>query len=1165
MKIVDTDVTHPDRMPTGLDVSEDADTHASPGLRPEVLGDAAQRRTRAIVHAALFKDPGVTTTIGPYQVLSCLGEGGMGVVYAAYDDKLERKVALKLIRGAALRRPEGRARTLREARALARVSHPNVVHVYQVGEVDDEIFVAMELLKGPTLRAWLTTRPRTWREVLAVFRQAGDGLAAAHRQGVIHRDFKPANVIVGDDGRVRVLDFGLAHFSAADHPGAEDERQPLAPAGELTDPLLTQTGAVLGTPAYMAAEQFTGARGDAKTDQFSFCTALYEALYGQRPFAGDKLDALASAVIDGRVQPLKTRHQVPLWLHRVVMRGLQPDPASRWPAMDGLLLALAHPEARVGRGLIAGVAAGASALLLGGLGYALTREAPPLLAVAAVQDEDEDEAAQRHADAMRSHDERVLMEARAASTSDPVRTIHALARLAGDHPETWQQAQFLADTAAVRGLPTQVLRTGDRPLAEVQPLADGGFVGRDDLGAVWHWKVSQKPGTQIAMADAATRVLAARDVPVWAAVTGESIVMFGADRAQTIAIGDSVYSGWQLASDGRTLVASTQSPPTPTSSWISTVHLWDLTQPGSPPRTIALPPETLAVIADDASIVLARAAKGIEVIRPHEGTRKLLKYRGTPWALSADRRFAVAQPDERAGMTGMTGMTGLTGLTGLIDVLEIATGKSRQVEAEAVTVLVDADVLFTRTEYGRPFVRRESLATGAVAWRLPLSAQAGPLARRLVVDPAHDQFAASLGDTWGIGDLRRGQLTSFVTVPKDSYPQWAGAGTLMVATDEVRIHRPEASPVQLRQRGSGCGLAPGGRWAVVLPWSAEDPEYTRVDLKTKATTSFRCPTRPKTDDDGGFFTAGVTALIDDQGQIAMSTIDGWSCWWDPQHGARTGTMPAGFGWVVAMPRGLARSMGAEVELWSGPQDSPRRWTAAGPVADLVPSPSGALLAVRSEQGVQVLHVDTGAVTTVNRWPTAMGKAELNASALAWSPDNTRLAVLDKVDGALELSVWDVVGEPREVGPENHVTLGGHVLKDSPGRPRNYMAFTPAGTAVALTHRHESLLLVDLATHETRRLDAPDLHAIHMRSETAAIGIDLKNTPVMLDFAARASSSLTPDLETGGSTRPPIRRSEDGSVWTCAALGPGTLIEIAAMDSLPPQELRARLLDLAESL
>ena len=479
MRLIDADVTLPESSPA-IAADRDGDTHAAPGLRPEVLADGAARRTKAMIHAALFKATGEAPTVGPYQVLKLLGEGGMGVVYAAYDDKLERKVALKLIRGVAMRRPEARARTLREARALARLSHPNVVHVYQVGEVDDEIYVAMEFLTGPTLRAWLGARPRTWREVLAVFRQAGEGLAAAHRQGVIHRDFKPANVIVGDDGRVRVLDFGLAHFFGLD--GEEVELKALPSAAEVTDVLLTQTGAVLGTPAYMAAEQFAGGRGDAKTDQFSFCTALYEALYGQRPFAGDKLDVLVSAVQGGRVQPVKTRHEVPAWLHRVVARGLQPDPAARWPGMDALLAALSPPEARVPWGRIAGVTGSAGALLLGGLGYAFMLERPPSPPPEAARDE----ADQGQAALIRSQDVRALVEARAALTTDPLQTIRMLAMLGGDDPAVWQRARFLADAAAVRGLPAQVLRADER-LADAWPLADGGLLGRDEYGVVWRW------------------------------------------------------------------------------------------------------------------------------------------------------------------------------------------------------------------------------------------------------------------------------------------------------------------------------------------------------------------------------------------------------------------------------------------------------------------------------------------------------------------------------------------------------------------------------------------------------------------------------------------------------------------------------------------------------
>ena len=1133
MKIVDPDVTisdrssdhSPDRSPAGIEVSIDADTDASPGLRPEVLGDAAQRQTKAMIHAALFKGAGEASTIGPYQVLGRIGEGGMGVVYAAYDSKLERKVALKLIRGAAMRRPEGRTRTLREARALARLSHPNVVHVYQVGEVEDEIYVAMEFLTGPTLRAWLAARRRTWPEVLAVFRQAGEGLAAAHRHGVIHRDFKPANVIVGDDGRVRVLDFGLAHF------GDESaDIRALPSTGEVTDVLLTQTGAVLGTPAYMAAEQFAGGRGDAKTDQFSFCTALYEALYGQRPFAGDKLDTLASAVLDGRVRPVKNEANVPVWLHRVVVRGLQPDPARRWPAMDALLQALVPPPTVIRRGRAAAVAASGFGLILGGLGYVYTLERPPPPVIAS-----EDAVAQAQAQAQeeraQSHDGRILVEARAVLTRDPVATVGRLAGLAGDAPRTWAKARFLLQAAQVLGLPDRVLRAGDRALAEVTPLPGGGFLGRDELGAVWLWELSERAGTQILGPGAATKLLVAADAPVWAVLEGASVRVFGEERAQTIDVGSIEAANWRLASDGRALVATTWMRPN-TEGLGGAVYLWDLTRPGSPPRKIDLLPEDIAVIAADASVVVRRAARGMRVAWPREGREVALKHRGQPVALSADGKFVVARPLDRDGV---------------MDVVEIASGKSRRVAAETVVALDGADVLFTRTEYGRPFVRRESLASGATVWVRALAPRSG-LGDPLIVDPANEQFAASLGDAWAVGDLRTGALSSFMSVPKDRSPQWAGAGALMVVIgNRVRIHVPETAPVQVRHRGSGCGLAPGGRWAVVMPHDVESGEFSRVELATGATTTFRCPTAPKTFAGGGQSGMhGASAVIDDAGQVAMYDGEGWSCWWDEVNGARAARRGLGWGSLVGMPAGAALAEGSEVEVWTGPEVRAQRWTAAAAVTDMQASPSGALLAVRSERGVEVLHVDTGAVMAVTPQETPMGKADLQASALAWSPDSTRLAVLDKVEGSLTLGVWDVVGEPREVGLVDHVTLGGHVLKDSPGRPANRITFAPGGGAVVLTHRHESLMRVDLATHETQQLEVPELREIYMRSETDAIGVDMQNGPFMIDFAARDVSPLTPNPEFGGSSRPPIRRGEDGSVWTCAVLGPGTLLEIAPL-------------------
>ena len=180
---------------------------------------------------------------GRYRLLHRIGEGGMGSVYAAYDEELERKIAVKLIRPSRLDSAELRERTLREARALARLSHPHVVHVYEVGEVEGQLFVAMEFLAGPTLRAWLDAERRPWREVLQAFAQAGEGLAAAHAQGIIHRDFKPHNAMFGADARVRVLDFGLARLGELERSQLETTLTDHPSEG------LTITGALLGTPA----------------------------------------------------------------------------------------------------------------------------------------------------------------------------------------------------------------------------------------------------------------------------------------------------------------------------------------------------------------------------------------------------------------------------------------------------------------------------------------------------------------------------------------------------------------------------------------------------------------------------------------------------------------------------------------------------------------------------------------------------------------------------------------------------------------------------------------------------------------------------------------------------------------------------------------------------
>jgi len=306
--------------------------------------------------------------LGRYVILGLVGRGGMGEVYAAYDPELDRKVAIKVLRAsssAGVDAVEGRGRILREAQALAQLSDPNVVAVYDVGTVDDRVFLAMEFVDGSTLSFWQHAQPRTWREIVTLYAAAGRGLAAAHRRGLVHRDFKPDNAMVGRDGQVRVMDFGLVQLGGgppvspsvpqdAGSAGVPSRRvwvevsdEPMATrpvalfsnarAAELSSVQLTHTGASLGTPAYMAPEQFRDEPTDARTDQFSFCVSLYEALYGEPPFQATTVQELAQAVCNGEVREAPQGSQAPGWLREILLRGLRPDPRSRWESMNALL------------------------------------------------------------------------------------------------------------------------------------------------------------------------------------------------------------------------------------------------------------------------------------------------------------------------------------------------------------------------------------------------------------------------------------------------------------------------------------------------------------------------------------------------------------------------------------------------------------------------------------------------------------------------------------------------------------------------------------------------------------------------------------------------------------------------------------------------------------
>lgn len=264
--------------------------------------------------------------VGRYVVERCLGAGGMGVVYLARDPEMDRQVALKLVRGAGDAPAAQRARLQREARALARLAHPNVVAAYDVGTHDDQLFIAMEHVDGVTLGEWLRGDVDL-DACLQMFIQAGRGLEAAHREGLVHRDFKPGNVLVGREGRVRVVDFGLARTG-------EGVGRPPTDAASSVD---TKTGSIAGTPSYMAPEQIAEGRATERSDQFSFCVALYEALYGERPFAGETFAELAQSIVSGSLSQAKSRWRIPARLRRAVRKGLAHDPDRRHVSMSALL------------------------------------------------------------------------------------------------------------------------------------------------------------------------------------------------------------------------------------------------------------------------------------------------------------------------------------------------------------------------------------------------------------------------------------------------------------------------------------------------------------------------------------------------------------------------------------------------------------------------------------------------------------------------------------------------------------------------------------------------------------------------------------------------------------------------------------------------------------
>ncbi|MBL4689235.1 MAG: protein kinase [Nannocystaceae bacterium] len=484
--------------------------------------------------------------IGRFVVIKRIGQGGMGVIYAAYDDLLDRKVAVKLLRPDGDLGPgtDGRARLMREAQALARLSHESVIAVYDVGTYEDQVYVAMEFVDGSTLGAWQSELNRRWREILDTYLASGRGLAAAHAAGIVHRDFKPDNVLVRKDGAVRVVDFGLAR---REHEGPTPKDEVLTALGdgsgeiriELADlvtstivateqsppgPALTRTGVIMGTPAYMAPEQHLGIRADARSDQFSYCVALYEALYGFRPFPGADLPTLRKNVLTGNLQDPPKYTDIPPRVHAVLARGLSVSPDLRHASMESLLEALIDdPRQRIWRAIV-GVAV-VIVLAVGMWMYSVDREARAVRAEGQALRQRFEKARVVNAEAelkraqgrsvSEKWDDLLLSYARELVATDPTRAVAALKHLSPTS-DTWLPgARTIAADALRRGIIHRTLRgPGTAGLGRIDSLVfskSGELFFAGASGVVRRWRRGDTMATEVGRTESPIRGLAVDD------------------------------------------------------------------------------------------------------------------------------------------------------------------------------------------------------------------------------------------------------------------------------------------------------------------------------------------------------------------------------------------------------------------------------------------------------------------------------------------------------------------------------------------------------------------------------------------------------------------------------------------------------------------------------
>jgi WD40 repeat protein/serine/threonine protein kinase len=1052
--------------------------------------------------------------IGRFMVLRKLGEGGMGQVYAAYDTELDRKVAIKLL-SANYQSSTAIARLTREAQGLARLSHPNVVTVYEVGQHQGAVFIAMEYIDGQTLRDHFASAPdRTWRDKLATLVQAGHGLAAAHDKQLVHRDFKPDNVMVATDGRVRVLDFGLVRGLESEHaddvPSDGDdsrgEGRPRSPA----DRHLTRTGAIMGTPAYMALEQLEGKGADALTDQFSFCVVLFEALYGQRPFEGDTGAAVAARMYAGEIRPRPSKSEVPRRVHDAIVRGLAAKPSDRWPNMLSLLAELeSNLGQRKRRGYWAAVGALGALVGLVVIATPLVRDAisdrdqriaeqqQDLEARAAELEANAAELAQSNVDLRRQFDIQTGLTAKLLADS-PGRSVEAL-------------------TMAIDVYGRYYLRGEVLPL----PIESGLFAATRRIHNARELLGHTEKVVAIEFSPDGTRfATASRDdtVKLWDPITGELVrtlaghvddlrsVEFSPDSARVLTTSADATATLWMAETGKVLV---------------TIDDYDVAVARFSPDG-----RSLAIGAEDGSLSLWSSAPGEEIV---EQQVRSIGARIDALAFSPDStRLAAAT---NAGLMHLW--------AGATELARVEVGK---VDARTLRFSPDGTRLAAAGVDGA-IVLRDGQSGKAIA---TLPASHGEV-RALAFAPVGPPRLLSTG-LEGSPKLWRtdtGELVAIIDGHREAATDVAFAPdgrTFATVSFDARVRLGNTATGQIFELLEGqlgsldrVGFSPDGERLVSLGndrvvrlWSATrtnetllvrgrgrelgaiafSPDRTRVLAGERggyasvwAANEPSAAAQPLFDLDHAGKTVYAVAFSPDGKRLATGDTAGFTRIWNAQDGALQHQLGPHAADVKALEfspdaRLLAScDLEGQLRLWDVASGAlVREWAAAGEgVTALAFAPDGASVATIDLLGpVSTWNVQTGAREHL------LGSEGLSF-ALAYSPDGRQLAV---AGGRKQVDIWDVANETRVA-----VLVGEDPMIDGVAfSPDGGRVITGGDAWVRLWDVGTGLHLADFAMHDAKLLAvgfSPDGAQVYSGSADGQVRVSVANANTRLSLACRA--------------------------------------------------------------